>query len=58
MRATFHQLKVFHKVATLCSYTAAGNELGMTQPAVSIQLKQLEENLEIHLVEKLGKIFF
>ncbi|WP_426417691.1 LysR family transcriptional regulator [Aestuariirhabdus sp. LZHN29] len=55
MRATLHQLKVFHKVATLLSYTAAGNEMGMTQPAVSIQLKQLEENIGLPLLDKVGK---
>ncbi|MCL6414901.1 LysR family transcriptional regulator [Aestuariirhabdus sp. Z084] len=55
MRATLHQLKVFHKVATLMSYTAAGNEMGMTQPAVSIQLKQLEEHIGLPLFDKVGK---
>ncbi|RRJ84805.1 LysR family transcriptional regulator [Aestuariirhabdus litorea] len=55
MRATLHQLRVFHKVASLMSYTAAGNEMGMTQPAVSIQLKQLEDNIGLPLLDKVGK---
>ena len=40
------------------NYTKAANELGLTQPAVSIQLKQLEENLELPLFEKIGKKLF
>ena len=58
MRATLHQLKVFRQVALAMSYTKAGNELGLTQPAVSIQLKQLENNLDLPLFEKIGKRLF
>ena len=58
MRASFHQLKVFHKAALVMNYTKAANGLGLTQPAVSIQLKQLEENLDLILFEKLGKKLF
>ncbi|WP_019613082.1 LysR family transcriptional regulator [Psychromonas ossibalaenae] len=55
MRATLHQLKVFRQVALAMNYTKAGQELGLTQPAVSIQLKQLESNLDLPLFEKIGK---
>lgn len=58
MRATLHQLKVFNYVANFMSYTEAGNQLGMTQPAVSIQLKQLENSLDLLLFEKIGKKLF
>lgn len=58
MRATLHQLKVFHKVASIMNYTKAADELGLTQPAVSIQLKQLENNLALPLFEKIGKKLF
>lgn len=58
MRASLHQLKVFQKVALLMNYTKAASELGLTQPAVSIQLKQLENNLELPLFEKIGKKLF
>ncbi len=58
MRASLHQLKVFQKVALLMNYTKAASELGLTQPAVSIQLKQLENNLELALFEKIGKKLF
>lgn len=40
------------------NYTRAANELGLTQPAVSIQLKQLEDNLDLPLFEKIGKKLF
>ncbi len=58
MRATLHQLKIFQQVAELLSYSAAANKLGLTQPAVSIQLKQLEDNLGVPLFEKIGQKFF
>ena len=58
MRATLHQLKVFQQVAELLNYSAAANKLGLTQPAVSIQIKQLENNLGLALFEKIGKKIF
>jgi DNA-binding transcriptional LysR family regulator len=58
MRATLHQLKVFRQVAELMNYTKAADQLGLSQPAVSIQLKQLENNLDIFLFEKIGKTLF
>lgn len=58
MRATLHQLKVFRQVAVCMNYTKAADELGLSQPAVSIQLKQLENNLDIFLFEKIGKTLF
>jgi len=58
MRATLHQLKIFQQVAALMSYSAAANKLNLTQPAVSIQIKQLEENLGLPLFEKIGKQVF
>jgi len=58
MRATLHQLKVFRQVAISMNYTKAADELGLSQPAVSIQLKQLENNLDIFLFEKIGKTLY
>ena len=58
MRATLHQLKVFRQVALTMNYTKASVQLGLTQPAVSIQLKQLESNLDLPLFEKIGKKLF
>jgi len=52
---TFRQLKVFDAVARHLSYTRAAEELFLSQPAVSMQIKQLEDNLGIPLFEQLGK---
>ncbi|OQK17831.1 LysR family transcriptional regulator [Methyloprofundus sedimenti] len=58
MRATLHQLKIFQQVAELLNHSAAANKLNLTQPAVSIQIKQLENNLGLSLFEKIGKKIF
>lgn len=55
MNITFRQLKVFEAVARLLSYTQAAQELHLTQPAVSMQIKQLEESVGLPLFEQLGK---
>ncbi len=55
MNVTFRQLKVFEAVARHLSYTLAARELHLSQPAVSMQIKQLEENTGIALFEQLGK---
>lgn len=52
---TLRQIKVFEAVAHHSSYTRAADELYLTQPAVSMQIKQLEENLEVALFEQIGK---
>ena len=55
MHLTLRQLKVFEAVARLGSYTRAAEELHLTQPAVSMQIKQLEGNTGLPLFEQLGK---
>lgn len=55
MHYTLHQLQVFVKVAEARSVTKASQELFMTQPAVSIQLKNLQNQFEIPLTEVIGK---
>ena len=52
---TLRQLKVFETVARLSSHTRAAEELFLTQPAVSMQVKQLEKQLGVVLFEQLGK---
>jgi len=44
MYMTFRQLTLFRAVAQHLSFTRAAAELSLTQPAVSIQIKQLENN--------------
>jgi DNA-binding transcriptional LysR family regulator len=53
--ATFRQLKVFEAVARNLSFSRAAEELHLTQPAVSTQVKKLEENAGLPLFEQLGK---
>jgi len=55
MNYTFHQLKVFMAVVEKQSVTKASEELNMTQPAVSIQLKNLQDQFEIPLTEVIGR---
>ena len=42
--ATLRQLKVFESVARLLSFSRAAEELHLTQPAVSTQIRKLEEH--------------
>ena len=55
MDFTLHQLKIFGMVARHRSMTKAAEELHMTQPAVSIQIKQLQETVGIPLIEVIGR---
>lgn len=58
MNVTLRQLSVFESVARHLSFTRAAEELFLTQPAVSMQIKQLEENVGLPLFEQLGKKIF
>jgi len=53
--ATLRQLKVFESVARLNSFSRAAEELHLTQPAVSTQVKKLEEHAGNRLFEQFGK---
>lgn len=55
MNLTLRQLKVFAVVARHLSYSRAAAELHLTQPAVSMQIKQLEEQIGLALLEQVGK---
>jgi DNA-binding transcriptional LysR family regulator len=55
LHLTLRQLKVFESVARHLNYTRAAQELFLTQPAVSMQVKQLEQQLGVSLFEQLGK---
>jgi DNA-binding transcriptional LysR family regulator len=52
---TLHQLRIFQSLAQNMSYTRAAEELHLTQPAVSIQVKRLEEGVGLPLIEQIGK---
>lgn len=53
--ASLRQLKVFEAVARNLSFTRAAEELHLTQPTVSIQLKQLNDIVGLPLFEQIGK---
>ena len=55
MNYTLHQLQVFLKITQTKSITKAAEELHLTQPAVSIQLKNFQDQFEIPLTEVLGR---
>lgn len=50
-----HQLATFQVVAKHCSYVRAAEELHFSQPAVSAQIRQLEETLGVKLFDQIGR---
>jgi len=56
--ATLRQLQVFEAVARQVSFSRAAAELHLTQPAVSMQVKLLEDLAGLPLFERLGKKIF
>jgi len=55
LNITLRQLSTFHALARHRNFTRVAEELGLTQPAVSMQIKQLESQLGIALIEQRGK---
>ena len=55
MKVTLRQLKIFEVVARNLSFTRAAEELHLSQPAVSMQVKQMERLLDVPLYEMVGK---
>ncbi len=53
--ATFRQLEVFEAIARLGSFTRAAEELYLTQPTVSMQIKKLADAVGLPLFEQIGK---
>lgn len=58
MQYTLNQLHIFSKIVELQSVTKAAEELHLTQPAVSIQLKNFQNQFEIPLTEVIGRKIF
>lgn len=52
---TFRQLQVFEAIARLGSFTRAAEELFLTQPTVSMQIKKLTDAVGLPLFEQIGK---
>lgn len=55
LHLTLRQLRVFESVARHLNFSRAAEELYLSQPAVSMQIKQLEENVGLPLFEQMGK---
>jgi DNA-binding transcriptional LysR family regulator len=55
MNYTLHQLQIFLKISELHSITKASEALHLTQPAVSIQLKNFQDQFPIPLTEVVGR---
>lgn len=58
MHITLRHLKIFEAVARCGSISRAAAEVHLTQPAVSMQIKQLEERVGLPLLEQVGKRLF
>jgi DNA-binding transcriptional LysR family regulator len=54
-RLNLDQLATFAKVVECGSFSAAAEKLGLTQPAVSLQVRQLEKRLGAGLIERVGR---
>ncbi len=55
MHLTLQQLRLFQAVVRHGSFTRAAEAMHLTQPAVSIQVKRLEEQAGLPLLEQIGK---
>jgi DNA-binding transcriptional LysR family regulator len=55
MNYTLNQLRIFYKLVQTKNITKAADELHLTQPAVSIQLKNFQKQFEIPLTETVNK---
>src|SRR5687767_6540813 len=49
------QLRALLKVIELGSFSAAARQLNLTQPAVSLQIRELERRFGVQLIERVGK---
>jgi DNA-binding transcriptional LysR family regulator len=58
MHITLRHLRIFEAVARCGSISRAAADLHLTQPAVSMQMKQLEEQIGLPLLEQVGKRMF
>jgi len=54
-RLNLNHLHTFSQVIAFGSFSAAAERLGLTQPAVSLHLRQLEQRLNVRLIERVGK---
>lgn len=55
MTTNFHQLYIFHNVARLGSFSKAAEELSISQPSVSIQVRELEKSMGSALLHRMRR---
>jgi DNA-binding transcriptional LysR family regulator len=55
VNVTLRQLKIFEAVSRYASISRAAADLHLTQPAVSMQVKQLEDQIGLPLIDQIGK---
>lgn len=58
MHYTLHQLQIFLKVTQHQSVTKAAVALSLSQPAVSAQLKNLQDQFDVPLTEVFGRTLY
>ncbi len=58
MHVTLRQLQVFEAVARLSSFSRAAESMQVTQPTVSKQIRLLQEQVGLPLLEQVGKKVF
>jgi LysR family transcriptional regulator, low CO2-responsive transcriptional regulator len=58
LHLTLRQLRVFESVARHLNFSRAAEALHLSQPAVSMQIRQLEDNVGMPLFEQIGKRIF
>jgi DNA-binding transcriptional LysR family regulator len=58
LHITLRQLQVFESAARHLSFSRAAKELHLSQPGVSMQIKQLEDSVGSRLFEQMGKKLF
>ena len=49
------EINAFLQVAQFKSFSKAARHLGYSQAAITIQIKQLEQELDVHLFDRIGK---
>ncbi len=58
LHLTLRQLQVFESAAIHLNFSHTAKQLYLSQPAVSMQIKQLEQNIGLPLFEQMGKKLF
>ena len=52
MKITLRQLKAFHTIAEVGSFTRAAQRLQIAQPAMSLAMRELERELDVRLLDR------